>query len=77
MRYKVFVSNGHDTYSFYEVIKETAELLYRMAVESKLFEYVSGVVIKQYCPTACEEQTMIRCIDGREFHAPTRFFINL
>ena len=41
MRYKVFVSNGHDTYSFYEVIKETAELLYRMAVESKLFEYVS------------------------------------
>lgn len=38
---------------------------------------VSGVVIKQYCPTACEEQTMIRCIDGREFHAPTRCFINL
>jgi len=21
---------------------------------------VSGVVIKQYCPTACEEQTMIK-----------------
>ena len=41
MRYKVFVSNGNDTYSFYEVIKETAELLYRMAVESKLCEYVS------------------------------------
>ena len=41
MRYKVFVSNGHDTYSFYEVIKETAELLYRMAVESELFEFVS------------------------------------
>ena len=35
---------------------------------------VSGVVIKQYCPTACEEQIMIRCIDGREFHAPTRCF---
>ena len=38
---------------------------------------VSGVVIKQYCPTACEEQTMIRDIDGREFHAPTRCFIKV
>ena len=38
---------------------------------------VSGVVIKQYCPTACEEQTMIRCIDNREFHAPTRCFIKV
>ena len=38
---------------------------------------VSGVVIKQYCPTACEEQTMIRCIDSREFHAPTRCFVKV
>lgn len=35
---------------------------------------VRGRVIKQYYPTACEEQTMIRCTDGREFHAPTRDF---
>ena len=38
---------------------------------------VSGVVIKQYCLTACEEQTMIRCIDSREFHAPTRCFVKV
>ena len=41
MRYKIFVSDGHDTYSFYEDVKDTAELLYIMAVESGLFEYVS------------------------------------
>ena len=35
---------------------------------------VSGVVIKKYFPTACEEQTMIECLDGRQFHAPTRLF---
>ena len=36
---------------------------------------VCGVVIKKYYPTACEEQTMIRCADGRQFHAPTRLFV--
>lgn len=33
---------------------------------------VSGVVIKQYYPTACEQQTMVECPDGRLYHAPTR-----
>ncbi|MDD3662273.1 MAG: hypothetical protein PHT84_00200 [Candidatus Pacebacteria bacterium] len=37
-------------------------------------ENVIGVVIKQYVPTACEEQTMIMTVDGRKFHAPTRMF---
>lgn len=32
---------------------------------------VNGIVIKQYYPTACQEQTMIRCDDGRLYHAPT------
>lgn len=36
---------------------------------------VDGVVIKQYYPTACEQQTMIQCDDGRKYHAPTRCFI--
>lgn len=36
---------------------------------------ISGIVIKQYYPTACEEQTMIQCYDGRKYHAPTRTFI--
>lgn len=40
-----------------------------------LYYGVSGIVVEQYCPTACEEQTIIRCIDGRKFHAPTRCFI--
>lgn len=35
---------------------------------------VSGEIIKQYYPTACEQQTMIECRNGRIFHAPTRFF---
>lgn len=35
---------------------------------------VRGVVIKQYYPTACEQQTMIRCADGRLYHAPTATF---
>ena len=36
---------------------------------------VKGIVIKQYSPTACEEQTMIRCDDGRLYHAPTRTYM--
>ena len=35
---------------------------------------VVGIVIKQYYPTACEQQTMIMCADGRKYHAPTRMF---
>lgn len=35
---------------------------------------ISGIVIKQYYPTACEQQTMIQCDDGRKYHAPTRCF---
>ena len=35
---------------------------------------VRGIVIKQYSPTGCEQQTMIKTIDGREYHAPTRCF---
>lgn len=35
---------------------------------------VSGVVIKQYYPTSCEQQTVVQCIDGRMYHAPTRTF---
>ena len=35
---------------------------------------VTGIVIKQYIPTASEEQTMIMCADGRKYHAPTCLF---
>ena len=35
---------------------------------------VTGIVIQRYTPTVSEEQTMIRCIDGRIYHAPTRLF---
>lgn len=38
---------------------------------------VTGRVIKQYVPTASEEQTMIICADGRKYHAPTRLFKKL
>lgn len=40
-------------------------------------EGVKGVVVKQYFPTACEQQTMIRTDDGRLYHAPTVCFTRL
>ena len=36
---------------------------------------VKGIVIRQYFPTACEQQTMIVTLDGRRYHAPTRCFV--
>lgn len=42
---------------------------------AKQYFGVIGIVIKKYFPTACEEQTMIECPDGRQFHAPTRLFV--
>lgn len=38
---------------------------------------VTGIVIKKYVPTASEEQTMIMCVDGRKYHAPTCLFKKL
>lgn len=35
---------------------------------------VMGIVIKQYVPTASEEQTIIKCVDGRIYHASTSLF---
>ena len=35
---------------------------------------VKGVLIKQYYPTACAQQTMIRTDDDRLYHAPTTMF---
>lgn len=40
MRYKVLVSNGYDVDSFYTENKSQADLLFNMAVESKMFGYV-------------------------------------
>lgn len=38
---------------------------------------VIGIVIKQYYPTSCEQQTMVECEDGRKYHAPTRTWIKV
>lgn len=46
----------------------------RVGIFDPNFGIVTGVVIKQYFPTACEQQTMIIMNDGRKYHAPTRFF---
>lgn len=40
-------------------------------------EGVKGTVVKQYFPTACEQQTMIKTDDGRLYHAPTVCFTKL
>ena len=38
---------------------------------------VIGIVEKFYYPTACKEQTMIICADGRRYHAPTDTFYKI
>lgn len=38
---------------------------------------VIGEVIKFYVPTACKQQTMILCDDGRKYHAPSDTFIKV
>lgn len=38
---------------------------------------VKGIVVKKYFPTGCEEQIMIRCDDGRLYHAPTSTYIKV
>lgn len=44
-----------------------------MQIEDK----VTGQVIKFYKPTACKQQTMILCDDGRKYHAPSDTFIKV
>lgn len=44
-----------------------------MQIEDK----VIGEVIKMYYPTACKQQTMILCDDGRKYHAPSDTFIKV
>lgn len=38
---------------------------------------VIGEVIKFYIPTACKQQTMILCDDGRKYHAPSDTFVKI
>lgn len=49
---------------------------YVMCTEKEYYG-ITGIVVNQYNPTACEEQTMIETSDGRRFHAPTREFLKL
>ena len=35
---------------------------------------VEGIVVKQYYPTACAQQTLVVTYDGRRYHAPTDMF---
>ena len=54
----------------------TSDVIYRLDGEVYKMN-VTGIVVKQYFPTACEEQTMIQCDDGRLYHAPTRMFMRI
>lgn len=38
---------------------------------------VTGKVVEFYVPTACKQQTMILCDDGRKYHAPSDTFIKV
>lgn len=38
---------------------------------------VIRIVEKFYYPTACKEQTMIVCSDGRRYHSPTDTFYKI
>lgn len=44
-----------------------------MQIEDK----VIGKVIDMYYPTACKQQTMILCDDGRKYHAPSDTFVKV
>lgn len=44
-----------------------------MQIEDK----VIGNAVKFYKPTACKQQTMILCDDGRKYHAPSDTFIKV
>lgn len=47
MSYKVFVSTDYDKEEFCVDSKEQANLLYRMAINSRMFSYVSQHVINE------------------------------
>lgn len=36
---------------------------------------VVGTVIRFYTPTSCEEQTLVKTKDNKQYHAPTRTWI--
>lgn len=40
----------------------------------QVYDRVVGEVVKFYYPTACRQQTMILCDDGRKYHAPSETF---
>lgn len=40
----------------------------------QVYDRVVGEVVKFYHPTACGQQTMILCDDGRKYHAPSETF---
>ena len=40
MRYRIMVSNGYENDCFYTEYKSQADLLFNMAVDSKMFSYV-------------------------------------
>lgn len=44
-----------------------------MQIEDK----VIGEVIRMYYPTACKQQTMILCDNGRKYHAPSDTFVKV
>ena len=46
---------------------------YVVCIDKQYFG-ICGSVIKKYFPTACEEQIMIICENGKQFHGPTRLF---
>lgn len=43
----------------------------------QVYDRVVGEVVKFYHPTACGQQTMILCDDGRKYHAPSETFIKV
>lgn len=51
MAYKIMVSNGYDSYNFYEDSYDKAMLLYSMAIHSGMFVYVELSRLKEnYIP---------------------------
>ena len=49
MRYRVMVSNGYENDCFYTEYKSQADLLFNMAVDSKMFSYVELAEVREEC----------------------------
>lgn len=78
--YRCAVENAISHDSKTEINNDAEDSVDKITIGDRVIcfpDNVSGIVIKQYYPTACEHQTMILCDDGRKYRAPTRMYMKI